>query len=182
MLGSTWKADIDLWVSFINAGRKWKFIIAPHQVDEDNISYIEGRIKRKTGRFSQGGDDLSNLEVLIIDNVGMLSSIYAYATITYVGGAFGEGLHNILEPATYGVPVLFGKGRDNHKYKESVDLVTCGGALVVSNEKDLSDIMDQFEKSMDLIKMTGDAARNYILDNHGATGMIMDYIEGTIGK
>ena len=182
VLGSTWREDIDLWYSYINTSSYWKFIIAPHQVGEEEMRYIESRVTRKTIRFSKTSQNYADYDILIIDNVGMLSSIYAYATVAYVGGAFGEGLHNILEPATFGMPVIFGKGKENHKYQESVDLVKNGGAHEVVNKIDLVRIMGQFEKSPDLMKEAGDAARKYILDNKGATGIIMNQVERFLKK
>jgi 3-deoxy-D-manno-octulosonic-acid transferase len=176
VLGSTWKQDIDLWISFINSNRDLKYIIAPHNVDEAHIKYIEKKVTQSTLRFSILKEDPENESVLIIDNIGMLSAIYRYADITYVGGAFGEGLHNILEPATFGKPVIIGKARSNMKYQEVSSLVKAGGAFEVSDIGDLELKMNDLLKNRDYRNQAGEASRAFVEANLGSTDKIVKTI------
>lgn len=175
VVGSSWKADIEVLASLINLKTNMKFIIAPHELGEENLQYIEKSISRNTTRYSNIN---TNADVLIIDNIGMLSSLFAYAEIAYIGGSFGEGLHNTLEPATFGVPVLFGKSKSNLKYAEAIEMINRGGAFEVQDEKEVIDVVNNLlADDMKMAKKSGAANKNYVLENVGGTEKIMDHLK-----
>jgi len=177
VLGSTWTKDIDLWMHFINQDHNLKFIIAPHNISEEEISYIEKRIDLRVIRYSNIHDEQKMAPVLIVDNVGMLSTIYKYAHITYVGGAFGEGLHNILEPATYGKPVIVGKSKLNKKYQEVQTLINRGGAFEVANPEELEDLMNNLLRNEAFYSESCQASRTYVVENLGSTDTILENVK-----
>ncbi|HYF70709.1 MAG TPA: glycosyltransferase N-terminal domain-containing protein, partial [Ohtaekwangia sp.] len=134
--GSCWSEDMEVLIPMIN-DQRLKFIIAPHEISETFISSIEQSLMVKSIRYSQAeGKDLEDYSVLIIDNIGLLSRLYGYGEFAYIGGAFGKGLHNILEAACYGVPILFGN-RNFQKFQEATDLINRGGAFEVGDYTDL---------------------------------------------
>jgi 3-deoxy-D-manno-octulosonic-acid transferase len=177
VLGSTWSKDINLWIQYIKHHHDLKFVIAPHNISEEEITYIEEKIQVKTLRYSNIGNGLEDVQVLIIDNIGMLSSIYKYADITYVGGAFGEGLHNILEPATYGKPVIIGKGKLNKKYHEVQVLIKGGGAFEVSDPIMLKRVMDDLLMDEAFYTRACQASRSYVNENLGSTTAILENLK-----
>lgn len=182
VLGSSWKPDIDIWANYINDhGSNLKFIIAPHNIEQHDLLYIEKRLKARTIRHSQlkSGVD-GNIPVMIIDNIGMLSSLYYYAYIAYVGGAFSEGLHNILEPATYGIPVIMGKSKLNVKYREATDLAALGGAFEIADRKSLNELMNRFLKDHQFYNFSADKAGKYVRNQSGATKKIMNYFQNIL--
>lgn len=180
ILGSTWKSDIDLWARYINRQEGIKFIIAPHDIGEGNIRYIEGIIERKTLRYSRSDQGLAGMEVLIIDNIGMLSSLYSYAKIAYVGGAFGEGIHNILEPAVYGKPILVGRSKTNRKYQEVVSLLKEGGAFEVGNGEDLDARMKRLLTEPEYYNEACQASSRFVQLNLGSTQTIMTKLKDVL--
>ena len=123
--GSSWQPDENIFIPYFNEHQDWKMIIAPHVIGEDHLKQIESKLKgRKVLRYSQATEEnVRNADVLIIDCFGLLSSIYHYATVTYVGGGFGEGIHNTLEAAVWGVPVIFGP--NNQRFQEAQGLKEC---------------------------------------------------------
>jgi 3-deoxy-D-manno-octulosonic-acid transferase len=176
--GSTWPEDEEELDHYANHNPGVKFIIAPHNVDEDRLKDIE-KLFLHTIRYSQlaAGTALPpGCNTLIIDNVGMLSRLYNYATICYVGGGFGEdGVHNVLEAAVYGRPVIFGPEYD--KYREAVELIDCEGAESVENALELEECLnDLFTRHEDYTACC-EAARKYVLNNGGATNKLLDYIQ-----
>jgi 3-deoxy-D-manno-octulosonic-acid transferase len=177
VLGSTWRKDIDLWMHFINQSNDLKFIIAPHNITEEEMSYIEERIQQEVVRYSSILGDMDKAPVLIIDNIGMLSTIYKYSYIAYVGGAFGEGLHNILEPATFAKPVLIGKGKSNKKYHEVRALIKRGGAYEVANPKELEHVMNDLLRDVAFYKESSRASRSYVEENLGSADAILENLK-----
>jgi 3-deoxy-D-manno-octulosonic-acid transferase len=180
VLGSTWKTDIDLWINFLNKHSELKYIIAPHNIDETDIRYIEDKIKIRTARYSRAKNNLGDISVLIIDNIGMLSSLYYYADIAYVGGAFSEGLHNILEPATFGKPIIIGKAETNRKYREVVSLLKGGGAFEINNPGDLGKLIHDLLSDQKLFNRAGNASESFVRNNMGSTDIIMDELKGIL--
>ena len=175
IIGSSWEEDINVLAPFINQSIL-KFIIAPHEISENNIRFIEKKITKKITRYSVAHrDTISDYDVLIIDNIGMLSSLYQYGDYAYIGGAFGKGLHNILEAATFGLPVFFGN-KNYRKFKEATALVNRGGAFPVANYNELQRVFD----TSDLQEASAKASQ-YVNDNIGATKKILtmykSYIE-----
>ena len=187
--GSTWVEDEELLINYINnnAAENEKFIIAPHNIKNDAIQELKKSIDKKVVLFSSIENDLSfraqsrNLkeyQVFIIDTIGILTKIYAAADVAYVGGGLKTGLHNILEPATFGIPVVIGNKYD--KFKEAVDLVKIGGCTSIQNQKELTHTFLSLKEDESLRKLTGIINKKYIEDNLGATKLIMNYLKTKI--
>lgn len=172
--GSTWPPDEAILAEFIKKNDHWKFIIAPHEIKESNIQRLQTLLPENTIRYSKADEkSVLNKKVLIIDNIGMLSSIYRYGKVAYIGGGFGKGIHNTLEPIAFGLPVIFGP--KYKKFEEAVTLVEKGGSFAISNPADFYYIMNQLGKE-DFYKKASQEAQNYILQNRGATEKILNYI------
>jgi len=180
VLGSIWKPDIDLWANFLNEHSELKYIIAPHNIAEVDIRNIEEKVKLRASRYSEAKNNLGDISVLIVDNIGMLSSLYFYADIAYVGGAFSEGLHNILEPATFGKPIIIGKDETNRKYHEVVSLLKEEGAFEIDNSVDLEKILHNLLSDQKLYNKASNASESFVLKNLGSTDIIMDKIKGIL--
>ncbi|MDT8418570.1 MAG: glycosyltransferase N-terminal domain-containing protein [Lutibacter sp.] len=176
--GSTWKEDEMMLVDYINnkASENEKFIIAPHNINQKDILDLKNCITKKVILFSEKGTkNLSDYQVFIIDTVGILTKIYSYATIAYVGGGFTKtGVHNVLEPATFGIPILIGP--NYHKFNEAIDLVKNKACFVVDNSKELSLHLDKFFQSEELRLKTGDKAKKQVVEKTGATAKILEFI------
>ena len=175
--GSTWSEDVNILVELINKFEgPLKFIIAPHEIKEKYLQEIENKTNPKTLRFSMA--DENNVEeavLLIIDNIGMLSSLYQYGNIAYVGGGFKQGLHNILEPAVFGLPILFGPEKDFQKFPEAKEMMEADAAFTVKNESELIKIIEKLTKDENFKFETGENAKKYILANTGATDKILNW-------
>jgi 3-deoxy-D-manno-octulosonic-acid transferase len=173
--GSCWKDDMDVLSPFINDHyQQLKFIIAPHEISESFISYIEKTISVKSIRYSQVKDKVEEYDVLIIDNIGMLSRLYRYGEFAYVGGAFGDGLHNILEAACYGLPIFFGN-KNYKKFQEATDLIMRGGAFEVSGYTELKQKYESLNNRPENFLLACEVTRAYVDENLGATKKIIDY-------
>jgi len=167
--GSTWPDDEKLLAALPAKYPDWKFIIAPHEIHESHILSIES-IFQKTTRFSEfKNTGKSDSAVFIIDNIGMLSSLYQYAKVAYIGGGFGAGIHNTLEAAAFGLPVIFGP--KFNKFQEAKDLIKIGAAKSVSNASELINAFEHFKNNA----QSPSAATNYVNDKKGATEMILNY-------
>lgn len=177
--GSTWQEDEELLLDYINnkALEDEKFIIAPHNIKQEAILELQKSIKKKTVLYSQPRHDLNlkEYQVFIIDTIGILTKIYAAADVAYVGGGLKTGLHNILEPATFGIPVVI--GNKYNKFKEAVDLVKIGGCISIKNQEEFSQILLNFKRDKNLRKLSGVINKRYIKDNLGATKLIMNYLK-----
>jgi 3-deoxy-D-manno-octulosonic-acid transferase len=182
--GSTWQEDEEVLDHFANSNPDVRFIIAPHEIDQPHLNVIK-KLFRKAVFYSSlvqqqhtdgnGATNNNDAHVLIIDNIGMLSRLYKYATITYVGGAFGnDGVHNMLEAAVYGKPVVIGPVYE--KFYEARDLVECGGAFSVENALELEEVLQVLLKSGHEYKKACEAAHGYVYTHNGATEMILKYI------
>ncbi len=174
--GSTWPDDEEELDHFANTNKHIRFIIAPHQVDEEHLKNIEELFKFSI-RYSQlKGQPDENINTLIIDNIGMLSRLYHYATIAYIGGGFGsDGIHNILEAAVYGKPVVFGPVFN--QYREAIELLEEGGAFTIDNALELEKTLNDLLSNTILYNETCEAAERYIHQHKGATQSIMEYIQ-----
>lgn len=176
VIGSSWIDDENVYVPYINSSKNIKFIIAPHNIKEEEISRLIQKINKKVIRFSNyQGNDLATADVFVIDTIGILTQIYAYADIAYVGGAFKTGLHNILEPATYGIPVVIGP--KYAKFQEAKDLVSLGSCLVVNNAEELSSTFNNLILNTNLRKELGQKNQDFVLKNKNATQVVLDFIE-----
>lgn len=170
--GSSWQPDEEIFIPFLNGCQDWKLIIAPHVIAEDHLQQIEKMLQeRKVVRYTQTNEEgVSDADVLIIDCFGLLSSIYHYATVTYVGGGFGVGIHNTLEAAVWGVPVIFGP--NNQRFQEAQGLKACGGGFEIKNAEDFKAVMQQFENEQTL-QEAGQKAGAYVGQMTGATKKIL---------
>ncbi len=176
VIGSAWPEDMDVLFPFINENKNnLKFIIAPHEISEEFITSIEKSIEGKSVRFSKAnGVALQEASVLIIDNIGMLSRLYRYGEFAFVGGAYKDGLHNILEAACYGIPIFFGNKR-YQKYQEAVDLVLRGGAFEVGDFTELKSKYELMISHPETFLLACEVTKQYVLENLGATSRIVDY-------
>jgi 3-deoxy-D-manno-octulosonic-acid transferase len=174
--GSTWPADEKLIAELISQHPGWKFIIAPHEIGEDKISGLVSLLPKETTiKFSGISHLTPNTSYLIIDNIGMLSSLYQYADIAYIGGGFGAGIHNTLEAAAFGMPVIFGPKYD--KFKEAKDLVELKAGFSISSQDELNTVAGVLMSDEAARYAAAISAKNYVQQNVGATAAIMKYIK-----
>lgn len=175
VMGSSWEPDEDIVIPYFNAHPEMKLIIAPHEFDRQRLLALMARIKRKTALYSSlTARDAAHTQCLIIDSFGLLSSLYRYGQVAYVGGGFGTGIHNINEAAVYGMPVIFGPRYD--KFREAHDLIACQGAFAINGADDFTQLMDRFIADDEHLKSTGRNAAAYIRSNLGATATIYSHI------
>ncbi|MEP3207884.1 MAG: glycosyltransferase N-terminal domain-containing protein [Maribacter sp.] len=174
--GSTWPEDESILINYINhAPKNLKFVLAPHTIKTDKILGLAGAITKKTLIYSKlEENNPGDYEVLIIDTIGMLTKIYSYADMAYVGGGFATGLHNTLEPAVYGIPVLIGPNYAG--FKETEDLVSLKGLLPIFDEWSFGEQVKKLLDSQELLQRTGDINASYIAKNKGASIQIVDYL------
>ncbi|MET1258044.1 glycosyltransferase N-terminal domain-containing protein [Flagellimonas sp. DF-77] len=178
--GSTWPEDEQLLVPYINNSSKTvKFVIAPHNIKTAHIDTLVTALGKKVVRYSQLEDEsIDAYEVLIVDTIGLLTQIYRYADMAYVGGGFATGLHNTLEPAVFGIPVLIGpqfKG-----FKEAEDLVAKKGLLVVTDAKEFETTLDHCLDDAHFARMTGNINAEYVGQRQGATKKVLAYVKGLL--
>ena len=175
--GSTWPEDEEMLIKYIQEEENdLKLILAPHEINKTHIDKITKQIKVPYACFSQREEsDLKNARVFIIDNIGMLSSIYRYGQIAYIGGGFGNGIHNTLEAAVYGTPVFFGP--NYHKFQEAKDLINQNGGVSFGSYNELKTSLNNYLKNPEDLKKSGAAAGNYVMKNAGATATILNYLK-----
>lgn len=179
--GSTWEEDEEELDHYANIHPEIKFIIAPHEIEEARLKEVELLFRHRirysawvAGQTLPAGRTAPN--VLIIDNIGMLSRLYQYATITYVGGGFGDdGVHNVLEAAVYGRPVVFGPVIE--KYIEAVELVDNGGGIVIDSALEAESVFSRLLTNTEEYRQVCEASRNYVYSRKGATGKVISYIQ-----
>jgi 3-deoxy-D-manno-octulosonic-acid transferase len=175
LAGSSWKKDEEIITRYINTyPDKMKWIFAPHEIDRPNIERLESLLSVRTVRFSLFNSAAADARVMIIDNIGMLSSAYKYAYIAAIGGGFGKGIHNILEPACWKIPVIFGP--NYNKFREAVDLISRKGAFSFDSYDTFSEILYKLISDQDLYAEAAGTAGKYIVSNTGATGIILKEI------
>ena len=170
--GSSWPPDEEIFIRYFREHPEWKLIIAPHVIDEPHLQQIEKQLEgRRVVRYTKASAGIADAEVLIIDCFGLLSSIYHYGCVAYVGGGFGVSIHNTVEAAVWGVPVIFGP--NNQKFQEAQELKACGGGLEISGYDDFARVMDRFAADADARREAGLAAGSYVTGKAGATRMIL---------
>ena len=179
--GSSWAPDEDIFIRYLNEHREWKLIIAPHVIDDTHLQQIEQKLgDRKVVRYTDIANNqaptasVQDASVLIIDCFGLLSSIYRYGDVAYIGGGFGVSIHNTVEAAVWGVPVIFGP--ENQKFQEAQELKACGGGFEIRDYESFGRIMDRFDADADFLKAAGHAAGGYVAGKAGATRTILDFI------
>lgn len=176
--GSSWPQDEEILIPYFNEHPEMKLIIAPHEIHREHLMYIESLLKRPSVRLSDVFHDQSLAEgkdCLIVDSFGLLSSIYRYGPIAYIGGGFGAGIHNTLEAAVYGIPVLFGP--KYHKFKEAKDLIKVGGGFSVSDKQSFCEKMDELLTYHEVLEAAGESAGQFVNGNAGATDKILRIIK-----
>lgn len=177
VIGSSWPKDESLLVNYINqSSDDVKFIIAPHNIKSEQIQELKNAITKKTLLFSEKDNvNLSDSNVFIIDTIGILTKIYSYADIAYVGGGFGNpGVHNILEPATFGVPVVIGPNYSH--FAEATALVNMEGCISIQNQTQLNEAFDLLLRNEDERLEKGHICSTFVQMNNGATQTIMNHI------
>lgn len=175
--GSTWPADEKLFVEHIahQTSDKLKLIIAPHEVDQQHIQQLRNMLPDNTAFWSGCNNDLSlNSNVLVIDTIGILSSVYRYADIAYIGGGFGKGIHNTLEAATFGIPVVFGP--NHQRFQEACELLKTGGSFSIGNSKEFGEQMNRLITDENYRRKAGEKAGKYVSERTGATHTIIAQI------
>lgn len=175
LAGSSWKQDEEIIARYINAHpgiMKWVF--APHEIDRENIERLEKLFTVKSVRFTEFSDNSGDARVMIMDNMGLLSSAYRYASIAAVGGGFGKGIHNVLEPACWSIPVLFGP--NYKKFREAVDLINQEGAKSFDNYTGFEEILNKWVSDETQYRKAASQAGEYVNKNRGATSLIMKEI------
>lgn len=175
--GSSWQPDEDIFIRFFNDHPDWKLIIAPHVIGEDHLAYILDKLQMKAVRYTQATEQsAAEARCLIIDCFGLLSTIYRYGEIAYVGGGFGVGIHNVPEAAVWGVPVLFGP--NNKRFQEAQDLLACKGSFEVTDYDSFNTIISRLISDDKFRHQCGEASANYVKSRSGATDIIMKSVVG----
>lgn len=171
--GSTWGADEQLLQQLINNNPDIKFVIAPHEMEEQRIDKILKESRGGAVRYTRCEDStpLADSQVLVLDTVGLLSSVYGYAEWAYIGGGFGVGIHNTLEAATFGLPIAFGP--NYHKFKEACDMISLQGAKSITNYEELEQWFLPLKNDEQLLKATSRITRDYTAKNQGATSITL---------
>ncbi len=183
--GSAWPDDLEVLLPLINdTSVELKYIIAPHEINTNKIETFRQKLNISSLLYSELADlpgisHEKEAEVLIIDNIGMLAALYRYGDFAFIGGAYGDGLHNILEAAVYGMPVFFGH-KHYQKFQEALDLIERKGAFPVSNTDELKSILSELLTNEEAYRLAGNTAREYVYENKGATQKILDYISPII--
>ena len=175
--GSSWPPDEEIFIKYFQQHRDWKLIVAPHVIGESHLAQIQSLLKgRKIVRYTQATlEQVAEADVLIIDCFGLLSSIYHYATVSYVGGGFGVGIHNVLEAAVWNIPVLFGP--NNKRFREAQGLLRDGGGFEIGGDTDFDSVMNYFLSHPDSLTKAGNKAGTYVQSLAGATGKILSSIQ-----
>lgn len=177
--GSTWKEDEELLVNYINnkATDKEKFIIAPHNMKPDDIKRLQETIQKKVVLFSEKeGKDLKEYQVFIVDTIGILTKIYSRASVAYIGGGFTKsGVHNVLEPATFGLPLIIGP--NYAKFNEAIALLREKGCFSIRNSEELNPLLTRFYTDDTYRKSTGEKSLNYVIKNIGATQITINSLQ-----
>lgn len=174
--GSTWPADEKLILELIAANKELKFIIVPHEIKAEKIQQLYNNFKSEALLYSNFERDFSaDKKILIVDNVGLLSGIYHIAHICYIGGGFGKGIHNTLEAATFGKPVIFGPNYT--KFQEAEDLIKRSAAFSINTSADLKNITERLLSDENYYQQASNSAREYVLEKKGATEVIMNYLK-----
>ena len=171
--GSSWPQDEDMFIPYFNEHTGLKLIIAPHEIHREHLMDIESKLRRPSIRLSETNEQtVTGKDCMIIDSFGLLSSIYRYGHIAYIGGGFGKsGIHNTLEAAVYGIPVLFGP--KYQKYKEAIDLILEGGGFSFANENEFRELMKKMTTNPEFRQSAGRIVADYVQKNSRVTEKIL---------
>lgn len=174
--GSSWLPDEDIFIKYFDIHKDWKLIIAPHVISDEHLSQIFELLKgRRVVRYTEATEEnVKDAEVLIIDCFGLLSSIYHYGTVSYVGGGFGVGIHNVLEAAVWDIPVVFGP--NNKHFQEAQGLMLVQGGFEIKDYQSFRDLMMRFETDAFFLKNAGENAGAFVKSRAGATTKVMENV------
>lgn len=174
--GSTWGKDEKILAQLINSNPAIRFVVAPHEIDEERIKWLEANIKEGVARYTRStpDDDFSTTQLLVLDTIGLLSSAYGYARWAYIGGGFGVGIHNTLEAATFGLPIAFGP--NYKKFREARDLIAVGAARSISSAEGLKAWFEPLATDGEALQKASSSARRYTEEQCGATDTIISNI------
>ncbi len=181
IIGSAWQQDMDVLIPFINKHQNkadLAFIIAPHEIHPQQILDWTQQFIAPSIQYSEVNEstNLSDYQILIINNIGILSSLYQYADYAFIGGAFGKGLHNILEAATFGMPIFFGD-KSYQKFKEAKDLLALEGAFSITDELTLGKLFHQIDSDTNKQEQISNITKQYVLKNTGSTEQILAFVK-----
>lgn len=170
--GSSWGPDEDIFIRYFNDHKDWRIVIAPHVIGEDHLQQILSKLNRTAVRYTQTTpEEAAKADCLIIDCFGLLSSIYSCAKVTYVGGGFGVGIHNVLEAAVWNVPVIFGP--NNKRFQEAQELLATQGGMEINSYEDFERIMDRFDSDAEYLSISSDLAGVYVKTKAGAADKVI---------
>lgn len=174
--GSTWPKDEEFLIRYINTSKNnYKYILAAHEVDENHIKNIVDKIEKSWVRYTQATkEEIDAAEVLVIDCIGVLSSLYRYGHVSYIGGGFGRGIHNTLEAATFGLPIVFGP--NYHKFQEAKDLIESGAANSYEKYEDLNKLFHNYFENEKIRELAGEKSKKYVDSKRGASAQILAVI------
>ena len=174
--GSSWLPDEEIFIKYFDIHKDWKLIIAPHVISDEHLSQIFELLKgRRVVRYTEATEEnVKDAEVLIIDCFGLLSSIYHYGTVSYVGGGFGVGIHNVLEAAVWDIPVVFGP--NNKHFQEAQGLMLVQGGFEIKDYQSFRDLMMRFETDAFFLQNTGENAGAFVKSRAGATAKVMENV------
>ena len=172
--GSSWGADEDLIVRLANENPTIKFVVAPHEMEEARMAKIEQNATGGAVRYTKIEGDITDKQILILDTMGMLSSVYGYADFSYIGGGFGVGIHNTLEAATFGLPIAFGP--NYQKFKEARDMIALGGATSVTTYEELEKWFTPLRDDADHLAAVSKISKDYTAQNQGATNLFFNHV------
>jgi len=175
--GSSWQPDEHIFIPWLNDHPHWKAVIAPHVIDADHLAAIEQQFSgRKVVRYTEATpDNVRDADVLLVNCFGLLSSIYRYADVTYVGGGFGVGIHNTLEAAVWDVPVIFGP--NNQRFQEAQGLKASGGGIEIGSASDFQRVMQGMVDNPDVMRQLGEHAGDYVQRHAGATRKVLSEVQ-----
>ncbi len=170
--GSSWGPDEDVFIPYFNEHKDWKLIIAPHVIGEVHLKQILSKLQRNTVRFTQTTpEEAATADCLLIDCFGLLSSIYNYGTVAYIGGGFGVGIHNTLEAAVWNMPVIIGP--NNKKFDEAQGLMQAGGCFEIHDAAEFETLMNRFDTDKAFLKDSSEKAGQFVKGQAGATDRIL---------
>ena len=174
--GSSWLPDEEIFIKYFDIHKDWKLIIAPHVISDEHLSQIFELLKgRRVVRYTEATEEnVKDAEILIIDCFGLLSSIYHYGTVSYVGGGFGVGIHNVLEAAVWDIPVVFGP--NNKHFQEAQGLMLVQGGFEIKDYQSFRDLMMRFETDVSFLQNAGENAGAFVKSRAGATAKVMENV------
>jgi 3-deoxy-D-manno-octulosonic-acid transferase len=173
--GSSWPPDEEIFIRYSNEHPDWRLIIAPHVIGSDHLQQIQSRLKRKALLYTEATPETARqADCIIINCFGLLSSIYRYGEVAYVGGGFGVGIHNVLEAAVWGMPVIFGP--NNRRFQEAQGLLAAEGGFEIQHEEDFRRLMDRMRTDADFLAKTGSQAGAFVEEKTGATAKVLNHV------